>query len=185
MANKDMQPPDSSLFYFILSYFILFYNSIILHLCTTVHPQHTAYTDKRKRTHTIRYPLWLYFFTHMSLRAKQPIRTKIGRSLWGQPMDDLLHLVQMNANNTNHHNISDCRYATLEQCSSLTNFKIFNLNVRSLPASIQNIRLLAELDIKQDILCLTDIWQAKNMNIDIINYKSPIINSRKLKKGGA
>ena len=101
-------------------------------------------------------------------------------------MDDLQHLEQMNSNNTNNYQtISECRYATLEQLSNITNFKIFNLNVRSLPASIQKLRLLLEeLDNKPDILCLTEIWQAENMNIDIDNYKSPIINCRKSKKGG-
>ena len=77
-------------------------------------------------------------------------------------MDDLLDLEQMNANDINNYqNIPECRYATLEQLSKITNFKIFNLNVRSLPASIQKLRLLIEeLDNKPDILCLTEIWQA-------------------------
>ena len=89
-------------------------------------------------------------------------------------MDDLLHLEQMNSNNTNNYQtISECRYATLEQLRKLTKFKIFNLNVRSLQASIQKLRLLLEaLDNNPDILCLIEIWQAENMNIDIetINY---------------
>ena len=58
----------------------------------------------------------------------------------------------MNASNTNNYqNISNCRYAILEQLSSHTNFKVFNLNVTSLPASIQKLRLLLEeLDNKPE-----------------------------------